>query len=442
MRTTDRTISTLPPASRQRERIGRLGRLGRWSATHRRAVVLAWIGVVVSLGVLAPRVEQALSGGGWQVDGSESVQARRLIDRHFDGQSSYALAVVVSSRTQDSASPVFRATTGRVVALLRSDPAVGAVRGPRATESIAPNGRVAIVRGGAAAGTADMVRTASRLRPHLQGAAGPGTEVSLTGSAGLWSEFNEENKAAMLRSEVMSWPITLAVLAIAFGSLAAAGIPLLLSILGLIATAGALWIGPQCTDITIWPSNFALMFALAVGIDYALFVVVRFRAALRAGLHPDDAVAETMDSAGKAILISGLAVMASLAAIMVVPSQPFRTSALGILLAVGFVLAASLTLLPALLARLGPRINRFALPWAGAVRHRSEAFARWGRLIWRRPVVLGGLALVVLIALALPALGLRTPMPTIGVLPADASARAGYERLQDAFGAGAPAELQ
>jgi RND superfamily putative drug exporter len=127
---------------------------------------------------------------------------------------------------------------------------------------------------------------------------------------------------------------------------------------------------------------------------------------------------------------------------MVVPSQPFRTSALGILLAVGFVLAASLTLLPALLARLGPRIDRFALPWAGAVQHRSEAFARWGRLIWRRPVVIGGLALAALVALALPALGLRTAMPTTGVLPADASARAGSERLQEAFAAGAPAELQ
>ena len=137
--------------------------------------------------------------------------------------------------------------------------------------------------------------------------------------------------------------------------------------------------------------NFALMFALAVGIDYALFLVVRFRAALRAGSSPEDAVAETMDSAGRAVLVSGVAVLASLAAVMLVPSQPFRTSALGILLAVGFVLAASLTLLPALLARLGPRIDRFALPWAGAVQHRSEAFARWGRLIWRRPVVMSGL---------------------------------------------------
>src|SRR3954462_9680822 len=82
-------------ASRPRGRVGPLGRLGRWAATHRRTVVLVWVGVVVCLGVLAPRVEQALSGGGWQADGSESVQARRLIDRHFDGQSSYALVVVV-----------------------------------------------------------------------------------------------------------------------------------------------------------------------------------------------------------------------------------------------------------------------------------------------------------------------------------------------------------
>ena len=418
--------------------VGPLGRLGRWAATHRRGVVLAWVVVGVCLGALAPRAEHALSGGGWQADGSESVEARRLIDRHFDGHGSYALVAVISSQTHDTASPAFRATTARVVGLLRRDPAVAAVQSP----GTVPNGRVAVVRGGAAAGTADMVRAASRLRARLEAAAGPGIEVTLTGSAGLWSEFNEENKAAMLRSEVLSWPVTLAVLAVAFGSLAAAGIPLALAILGLVATAGALWIGAQFTGITIWAMNFALMFALAVGIDYALFIVVRFRAALRAGLRPVDAVAETMDTAGKAVLVSGVAVLAALAAVMVVPSQPFRTSALGILLAVGFVLAASLTLLPALLARLGRRIDRFALPWAGAVQHRSEAFARWGRVIWRRPVVIGGLALVVLVALASAGLGLRTAMPTTGVLPADASARIGSERLQEAFGAGAPAELQ
>jgi putative drug exporter of the RND superfamily len=421
---------------------GRLGRLGRWAADHMSIIVLGWIVVALGLGLLAPRAEHVLSGGGWQADGSESVQARQLIDRHFEGQGSYALIAVVSSSTHDSASPPFRATIRRVTGLLRRDPAVGAVRSSRSEELTASSGSIAVVRGGAAADTDEMVRAASRLRGRLEAAAGEGVEVSLTGSAGLWSEFNERNKEAMMRSEVMSWPVTLAVLTIAFGSLAAAGIPLVLAILGLVATAGALWIGAHLTGITIWAMNFALMFALAVGIDYALFVVVRFRAALRSGLTPADAVAETMDTAGRAILVSGVAVIASLAAITIVPSQPFRTSALGIVLAVGFVLAASLTLLPALLARFGPRINRFPLPWAGAVQHRSEAFARWARLIWRHPLAIGGVALTVLVPLAVTGLNLRTAMPSVGVLPSDASARAGYERLQGAFGDGAPAELQ
>jgi RND superfamily putative drug exporter len=287
-----------------------------------------------------------------------------------------------------------------------------------------------------------MVRAADRVQKRLEASGQGGVQVALTGSAALWSQFNEENKSAMLRSEITSWPLTLAVLLIAFGSAAAAGIPLLLSILGLVAAAGALWIGSRLTGITIWAMNFALMFALAVGIDYALFVVVRFRAALRAGLRPLDAVGETMDSAGKAVLVSGLAVLASLSAVVLVPSQPFRTSVIGILLAVTFVLAASLTLLPAVLATLGSRIDRFALPWVGAVQHRSEPFAGWGRLIWRRPVLMGGLAAGILLALALPVLHLHTAMPSAGVLENGASARVGYERLQHGFGPGAPSELQ
>jgi RND superfamily putative drug exporter len=405
-------------------------------------VFVSWAVVVLALGVLAPRAEHALSGGGWEADGSESVRARDLIDRHFAGHGSYSLAVVVSSPRQTAGDPAFRRAVARSARVLAGEAAVAGVRLPRRGVSISADARVALVRGGAGADPAEMVRAADRVDERLDGLAPPGVELALTGSPALWSEFNESNKAAMMRSEVMSWPLTLAVLVVAFGSIAAAGIPLLLSIAGLVATAGALWIGTRLTGITIWAMNFALMFALAVGIDYGLFVVVRFRAALRAGLRPLEAVGETMDSAGKAVLVSGLAVLASLSAVMVVPSEPFRTSALGIMLAVGFVLAASLTLLPAVLGRLGPRIDRFALPWATTVQHRSEAFARWGRLIWRRPVLLGALAGLALVTLAIPVLGLRTAMPSTGALPEDAGARVGYERTQQAFGPGAPAELQ
>ena len=232
-----------------------------------------------------------------------------------------------------------------------------------------------------------MVAAAGELKSELATAAAPGVEANLTGAAGMWSDFNEANREAMLKSELISWPVTLAILVLAFGSLVAAGLPLMLTIVGLVASAGVLYLGTLISPISIWAMNFALMFALALGIDYALFVVMRFRNALF-GQHraPLDAVAETMDTAGKAVLFSGITVLISLSAVMLVPSPAFRSVALGIIVAVLFVLAATLTLLPAVLAKLGPRVDRLGLPWAHSGEHRSARFARWGELLWRRPL--------------------------------------------------------
>ena len=100
----------------------------------------------------------------------------------------------------------------------------------------------------------------------------------MTGAAAMWSDFNESNREAMLRSELISWPVTLAIMLLAFGSLVAAGLPLMLTMVGLVAAAGLLYLATLVLPISIWAMNFALMFALALGIDYALFVLQRFRA--------------------------------------------------------------------------------------------------------------------------------------------------------------------
>ena len=190
----------------------------------------------------------------------------------------------------------------------------------------------------------------------------------------MWSDFNAANRSAMLKSEVISWPVTLGILLLAFGSLVAAGLPLMLTMIGLASAAGLLYLGTLVMPISIWAMNFALMFALALGIDYALFVVHRFRGAFFAHkLSAADATAVTMDTAGKAVLFSGITVLISLTAVMLVPSPAFRSMSLGIMLAVIFVLAATLTLLPAVLARLGPRVDKLALPWAHSGEHRSAA---------------------------------------------------------------------
>ena len=413
--------------------VGPIGRLGGWTAEHLRVVVLAWAVVAVGLGLFAPRAEHALSGAGWEANDSESVAARRVVDGSFGGQGSYALTVVVHG---DGA---LESAVSRAVGILRADPRVSSVGAPQHSR----DGHTVILSAGAAAGPTEMVRAADDLKRELAALSSSSVSVSLTGAPGMWSDFNEANKSAMLKSEVISWPVTLAILLLAFGSLVAAGLPLLLTILGLMASAGSLFLLTHLFDISIWSMNFALMFALALGIDYALFIVARFRGAhFGSELTTRDAVAVTMDTAGKAVFFSGVTVLISLSAVMLVPSPAFRSMSLGIMLSVVFVLLAALTLLPAILAWLGDRVDKLALPWVHAGEHRSPSFERWGELLWRHPVLLGVPAAAILVVLAIPVLRIETGMPSIKVVPASDGSRTGYMQVQEAFGEGAPGALQ
>jgi putative drug exporter of the RND superfamily len=424
-------------------RVGPIGRLGRYTASHFRVVLVAWLVVALALGFFAPRVETALSGAGWETTGSQSVQARELIDQSFQGLSSYGLMTVVHSPGKTIDDPAFRTVVTNVERTLRADPAIATVVAPASGVSISPDRHTAIVQAGALRDSNGMVRAADRLKGSLAALSGGGVQVSLTGAAGMWSDFNEANRSAMLKSEVISWPVTLAILLVAFGSLVAAGLPLMLAMIGLLAAGGSLYLGTLIAPISIWAMNFALMFALALGIDYALFVVHRFRGAFHgSGMSAQDATAVAMDTAGKAVLFSGVTVLISLSAVMLVPSPAFRSTSLGIMLAVVFVLAATLTLLPAVLARLGPKVDRLALPRAHSGEQRSPRFAAWAERLWRRPVAYGAIAVALLVALALPVTHLHTSMPSIKVIPSSDSSRLGYGQVQSAFGPGAAGPLQ
>ncbi len=425
------------------EAVGPIGRLGRWTADHVRAVAIAWTVLALALGLFAPKVESTLSGAGWQANGSASVRARKLIQANFAGLSSSALMVVVNSQQLTSGDNGFRQTVSRVERILRANKHVASVQPPRAGSSISADGHTVVVTAGAKDDPTAMVAAADRLKSKLMAAGSADVRVSLTGASGMWSDFNSANRSAMLKSELFSWPVTLAILVLAFGSLAAAGLPLLLTILGLVASAGLLALLTHGFEISIWAMNFALMFALALGIDYALFVVHRFRGAFFGSKLPArDAVAVTMDTAGKAVLFSGLTVLISLSAVMLVPSPAFRSMALGIMLSVVFVLAATLTLLPAVLAKLGPKVDALALRWVHSGEHRSAHFARWGERLWRHPHLYGPAATLILVLLALPIVGLKTEMPSIKVVPTHDGSRVGYTQVQKAFGAGAPGALQ
>jgi RND superfamily putative drug exporter len=449
--------------SQDHDRAGRAGsgrrspfaRLGTWAATHFRTVLIAWLLVLLVFGVFAVHVENALAGAGWQASNSQSVAARAIIEKDFSGLGATSLQVVIVDHHGPIASdPQAQAVIAKAIHVLRSDPRVSTVVPPQAGVSISRDGRTAIITAGAAADSNKMVQAADAVAAPLSALSTSRISVTLTGDSALWADFNTANRSAMLRSEMLSWPVTIIILVIAFGSLVAAGLPLLLTMAGLLVAAGALVITTKFTPVSIWALNFALMFALALGIDYALFLVMRFRSALeRRGAQPGDreavvaSVAETLDTAGKAVAFSALTVLASLAAILIVPSPAFRSMAFGIMLSVVAVLAATLTLLPAVLGKLGTNINKGKIRLRRGPRPASEGpldrmLHTWGKFLWRHPFPAGAAALFVLLLAAWPVIGMRTNMPSITIVPASANARIGYDEVTNAFGPGAPGTLQ
>jgi RND superfamily putative drug exporter len=430
----------LPRSSARTE--GVLARLGRTMAARARWVFSVWLIVLVALGALAPSVFSSLAGAGWQANGSESVAVRELAQAHFGGASSAAVQLVVHSDTALVTDPAVQDVLTRATAVFATDPRFGQVVAPQPGATISADGHTGILMAGATGTTDDMVKAVDDVKNRLTALSGGGIDVYPTGASALWSDFNAANHDAMIKAELFSWPVTLAIMVVAFGSLVAAGLPLLLTLAGLVASAGGLVLLNTVTPISVWAMNFAMMFALALGIDYALFLVARFRDALSRSGDREQAVAETMDTAGKAVVLSGLTVLVSLSAVLLVPAPAVRTMAVGIMLAVAFVLLATLTLLPAALGKLGEKVNAGSLPHAKRQVHRSPRFASWGRLLHTHPWPFALGALGVLVALTVPVFGLKVAMPSIQVVPADSAVRQGYDLVQAGFGQGAPGQLQ
>ncbi|MGE3325246.1 MAG: MMPL family transporter [Acidimicrobiia bacterium] len=402
-----------------------------------------WLLIAVAAAPLAITVNGALSGAGWEAQGSIAQRVRDELRSDFPQVGAEAAVVVIHQAT-----PITSDRTGvdAIVTALDGAEGVEAVADPLAMPAeaglIARDGFTALIPVELTASEdADLPESAGAVIDHVAKIALPdGAVAEVTGEWPVWSDFNTSNEEALHKAELLSGLPTLILLFIAFGSAIAAGLPLILAVAGIAVGFASLHLATSVTPLSVWSMNFSMMIGLAVGIDYALFIVSRYREEREDGKDASEAMASTLDTAGKAVFLSALTVVLSLAAVFLVPIMVFRAMALGMIFSVAAVATASLTLLPAVLVSLGDRVL-VAKAQDDPDRAAEGRWTRWTARAMKRPAITLSIGLAVLLALAAPALGMRLGMPGARVVDEGRSSRDGYEMLVSAFGPGAAGPL-
>ena len=428
-----------PPAGRP----PLFGRLARFSVRRRRWVIAVWLVVVLAAAPLALTLTSGLSGAGWEAQGSVANQVRDELRADFPELGAES-AIVVYRQEQPIVSDPSGLTA--VVDQLRGAPGAASVQDPLQMPPeagmISPDGTTAMVPVHLTGDEdADLPESAARLIDHVAGIDVPdGARVEVTGEWPVWSDFNASNEEALHKAELLSGLPTIILLLVAFGSAVAAGLPLILAVAGIAVGFASLRLFGMVTPLSVWSMNFSMMIGLAVGIDYSLFIVSRYREEREDGHDAEHAMANTLTTAGKAVFLSALTVVLSLAAVFLVPVMVFRSMALGMILAVIAVALASLTLLPAVLAAMGDRVL-VSRGHDDPDRAAEGRWTRWTQGALRRPRITLAAGLVLLLALAAPAIGMRLGMPGARVVDEGRSSRDGYEMVVSAFGPGAAAPV-
>ncbi|WP_210492652.1 MMPL family transporter [Patulibacter sp. SYSU D01012] len=336
-------------------------------------------------------------------------------------------------------------TADRLVARLRRVPQVAAVQGPRGPQGAQlrrDGGRTALVR---LTLRGDPDDAGDHVGPVLDavaavGKAAPGVRLDQVGDGSMSRATDDIVAEDLRRAELLSLPVTLLVLVIAFGALVAASVPLLLGITAVAAAMGALGVVSQLVPNGDSTGSLVVLIGLAVGVDYSLFYVRREREERRRGHGPDAALRAASASVGRAILVSGLTVVVALAGLLLTGIPDFTSMAAGTIVVVLIALLGSLTVLPAVLVLLGDRVDRGRLPRVLRPRRRAGAGGLWGGLaagVTRRPAAALLIVGALLVALAVPALGMRTGDAGVDSLPPDTPLRRSVAAVEAAF-PGAP----
>ena len=406
--------------------------IGRFSYRRRHLIVALWSVAFVAGVVASLDVASSLKGGGFTNVSSPSQRGQAEMQQRL-GFGPASLTIVFASDTLDARSPAFQAQVARAL----SDLPAADLEGLASIRTAMNTGDAGYFsRDGQAtfavleydATTEEVQRQIPALRKALRPTR---LRTYITGDPAVYAELEQRSAEDLRKAESYTFPVAILVLVLIFGTLVSASVPVIGGGMAVTVTLGCFWLLAQAMDISVFALNVATLLGLAVGIDYALFMVGRFREELDAGHSVAEAVEITVAFAGRSIFFSGATVIVGLLGLMSIPYMSLRSMGLGGSLVVLCSVLAALTLLPALLGILGPRVN--SLRVIGRRGRDGEFWQRWSDWVMKHPVavLIGTVALVAVFAW--PVLSMRTEIPGATALPRDSESRQGYDILQERF---------
>ena len=413
-------------------------RMGRWSVTHKKTATFGWLAFVAVAFMLGhvvgtKKLDQKKSGSG------ESGHVNAVLADEFKQAQGDSVLIQRKSRTVDD--PAFQAAIGDVTRTVTALKQVKKVRSPFVPGT---EGRISKDRHSALVTlelrTTDLAKAKTLDAPvqkALLAAAArhPGFAIEEFG-VNAEKQIDGAVVSDFKKAGVFSVPVTLAILVIAFGAFVAAGLPLLLALSAVLATTGLLALPSHLIPLDADIGVIVLLIGLAVGVDYSLFYLKREREERAAGRSPREALEIAAATSGRAVLISGLTVMVAMAGMLLTGDRTFMGFGIATMIVVAIAVLGSLTVLPALLAALGDKVDRLRVPFANRLRRADGGDRMWSAIldrVLRRPLVSAALAGGLMLALAAPALHLHIATPGMETLPQNLSSVKTYNKLQKAF---------
>jgi RND superfamily putative drug exporter len=411
-------------------------RMGRWSAQNRKKAIFGWLAFVIvsfviggALGVDSPANDQTYTG--------DSGKAHALVDKHFPKENTESVLV----RGRSASDPAVKAAVGATIEAVSKHKAVYDVQSPYAKgneSQLSKDGKSVLVNFKL---HGDETQAEDAIAPVLASvdklkAAHPQI-VGEFGGASASKALSQAFKDDFAKAEKLSLPITLIILVLAFGALVAAGVPLLLGLSAVMAALGLVAIPSQIFPLDDNASSIILLVGLAVGVDYTLFYLRREREERARGASHRDAIHTAAATSGRAVLISGLTVIVAMAGMFLAGDQTFTALAIGAITVVLVAMIGSVTVVPAILSVLGDRVEKGRIPFLN--RRRSGESRVWNavlNVVLKRPAVSAFAAVVVLLALALPATGMRAVLSGTDDLPRSLAVMQVYDKIDKAFPGG------